>query len=165
MHPPPKGEGRLAVVAAFSSGLGLGLRFGLRGCLGRSLSSLSFAQPYGGFLLCWPGSCACLSSGPSGLGAATSMALASRFALRDITSSNVALDFTSCRANCPNIVFFDMADWVKKPTDGPALLAASFWSFWGGGLRFGASRKRAARSISKLLAQNRASRILLLLLV
>ena len=61
-----------------------------------------------------------MATGWQGYATAVILRLASRFTLRGITSSNVALDFTSCRANYLNIVFFDMADWVKNPTDGPA---------------------------------------------
>ena len=60
-----------------------------------------------------------MAPGWQGYATAVILCLASRFTLRDITSSNVALDFTACRANCPNIVFFDMADWVLNPAEGP----------------------------------------------
>ena len=43
----------------------------------------------------------------------------------------VALDFTACRANCPNIVFFDMADWVLNPAEGPISWPAKYtWKGW-----------------------------------
>ena len=72
-----------------------------------------------------------MAPGWQGYATAVILCLASRFTLRDITSSNVALDFTSCRANCPNIIFFDMADWVKNPTDGPASWPAKYtWKGW-----------------------------------
>eukprot|EP00439_Symbiodinium_sp_Y106_P035800 s6496_g4.t1 len=72
-----------------------------------------------------------MAPGWQGYATAVILCLASRFTLRDITSSNVALDFTACRANCPNIVFFDMADWVKNPTEGPISWPAKYtWKGW-----------------------------------
>ena len=72
-----------------------------------------------------------MAPGWQGYATAVILCLASRFTLRDITSSNVALDFTACRANCPNIVFFDMADWVLNPAEGPISWPAKYtWKGW-----------------------------------
>ena len=61
-----------------------------------------------------------MTPGWQGYATAVILCLATRFTLSDITSSNVALDLTGCKANSPNIIFFDMADWVRNPSEGPA---------------------------------------------
>ena len=72
-----------------------------------------------------------MTPGWQGYATAVILCLATRFTLSDITSSNVALDLTGCKANSPNIIFFDMADWVRNPSEGPASWPPKYtWKGW-----------------------------------